>query len=198
MSGIGAVVLAAGESRRMGEPKLLLPWGKVSVLGHIIQTLRQAGIEDVLVVTGAWRERVEKEAVKFGARLVHNEIFASGGMLSSIQCGLRAQLPETRAALICLGDQPQMQAEVVRAICDAYRQTQARVVIPSYANRRGHPWLAEKGLWQEILHLPPDATPRAFLSAHAKEILYVSADPSILLDLDTPEDYQQQRPEETR
>ncbi len=194
MNEIAAIVLAAGESRRMGQPKLLLPWGQTSVLGQVIETLRQAGIEEVLVVVGAWREEIEKAASGYGVRSVFNAGFAQGEMLSSIQCGLRAQLPGTRAALICLGDQPQVREETVRNVCAAYRQSGASLVIPSCQNRRGHPWLAARPLWEELLALPREATPRAFLQAHSQEVQYVPADESILQDLDTPEEYLRQRP----
>ncbi len=194
MSDIAAIVLAAGESRRMGQPKLLLPWGQTTVLGQVIETLRQAGIDDVLVVTGAGREAMEHVAARHAARTVFNEAFSGGEMLSSIQCGLRALLPGTRAALICLGDQPQVREETVRRICAAYRETEARLVIPSYRKRRGHPWLAARPLWEEFLALPASATPRAFLQAHSGDVRYVQADASILQDLDTPEEYARQRP----
>jgi molybdenum cofactor cytidylyltransferase len=194
VSDIAAIVLAAGESRRMGQPKLLLRWGQTTVLGQVIETLRQAEIEEVLVVTGASREAVEQVAARHAARTAFNEAFASRGMLSSIQCGLRAQLPGRRAALICLGDQPQMREETVRGVCAAYRETEAGLVIPSYRNRRGHPWLAARSLWEELLALPASATPRAFIHAHSGEVRYVPADESILQDLDTPEEYERQRP----
>jgi molybdenum cofactor cytidylyltransferase len=194
VNNIADIVLAAGESRRMGQPKLLLPWGRTTVLGQVIKTLRQAGIEDVLVVTGAGREVVEQVAARHTARTVFNEAFASGEMLSSIQCGLRAQPPGTRAALICLGDQPQVREETVRRVCSAYRETEARLVIPSHRNRRGHPWLAARPLWEEFLALPASATPRTFLQAHSGDVRYVQADASVLQDLDTPEEYVRQRP----
>lgn len=194
MNDIAAIVLAAGESRRMGQPKLLLPWGGTTVLGQVLETLQRAEIEDILVVTGAWSEEVEKAASRYAVRSEFNDGFARGEMLSSIQCGLRAQLPGTRAALICLGDQPQVREETVQRVCAAYRKTESRLVIPSHGNRRGHPWLAARPLWEEFLALPVSATPRAFLQAHSGDVYYVPADASILQDLDTPEEYARQRP----
>ncbi len=86
---ISAIILAAGESKRMGQPKMLLPWGEVTVLGQVISTYQAAGVEDVLVVTGGAREQVEGIVRQHGARSVFNEQFAGGGMLSSLQCGLQ-------------------------------------------------------------------------------------------------------------
>jgi molybdenum cofactor cytidylyltransferase len=98
------------------------------------------------------------------------------------------------AALIGLGDQPQVREETVRRIYAAFVQTESPLVIPSFENRRGHPWLANRSLWPEILALPPFTTPRQFLNNHAGQVKYVAADESILQDLDTLEDYNRQRP----
>jgi molybdenum cofactor cytidylyltransferase len=117
-------------------------------------------------------------------------------MLSSIQCGLRDLTQESiGAALIALGDQPQVEESSVRRVCEAFLQTKSPLVVPSYRMRRGHPWLVARTLWNEILGLSPDQTPRNFLNAHAEDIHYVELDsPSILADLDTPEDYRMARP----
>jgi len=205
---ITTILLAAGESRRMGRPKLLLPWGNTTVLGQVV-SMFSAGLssntdqridpgDEILVVTGGAHVLVEAEvmrlAERYALRVIYNPNFADGGMVSSIQAGLQALGPDTRAALIGLGDQPQVREETVRNICTAYVQTQAPILIPSFQNRRGHPWLATKPLWPEILALSASSNPRQFLDAHAGEIEYVAADESILQDLDTPEDYNRQQP----
>ena len=195
---ISAVILAAGESKRMGRPKMLLPWGHISVLGQVISTYQAAGVEDVLVVTGGAKELVNDIVQRHGARSVFNEQYASGGMLLSLQCGLHvlaADSPGTQAALIGLGDQPQVQAGSVRQICEAYPRQPARIIVPSFRMRRGHPWLVERSLWAELLALQPPLSPRDFLNRHAVEILHLEMDtPSVLADLDTPQDYEDARP----
>jgi molybdenum cofactor cytidylyltransferase len=194
VANICAIVLAAGKSRRMGQPKLLLPWGGTNVLGQVIETLQHSGIEDILVITGGTRQQVENALSPYAVRNTYNEHHADGEMLSSIQCGLRAQLPQTHAALVCLGDQPQVREATVRRICAAFVETGKPLIVPSYHNRRGHPWLVARPLWEEILVLPVSATPRTFLQTHAAQVVYIPADESILQDLDTPEDYARQRP----
>jgi molybdenum cofactor cytidylyltransferase len=194
----------------MGQPKLLLPWGETTVLGQVVSmfaaglstdsiTDKRIEMEDeILVVTGGAREMVEAEvtrlAKRYPVRAVYNPEYARHGMLGSIQAGLTAFRPKVRAALIGLGDQPQVREETVRRICASFVQKESPLVIPSFQGHRGHPWLAASLLWQEILALPPSTTPRQFLSAHTGQIDYVASDESILQDLDTLEDYKRQRP----
>ena len=196
---IAALVLAAGRSQRMGRPKLTLPWKDTTVIGQVLATLRVAGVTRIVVVTGASAEAVRDALAPDGApgpevEYAHNTGYAQSEMLASIQCGLAALGNQAEAALIALGDQPQLRADTVRAVLDAYRAGQPGLVVPSHANRRGHPWLVDRALWPLLLSLSPLATPRDFLRAHAGQIRYVeSADDSILRDLDTPQDYERER-----
>lgn len=193
---ISALILAAGQSKRMGQPKMLLPWGQTTVLGHVISIFQQAGIEDIIVVTGGAREEVEQIVSQSGARSIFNENYANGDMLTSLQHGIRAQLPQTRAALIALGDQPQIQEGTVRLICRRFEGDASRLIVPSFQMRRGHPWLVDRSSWKEILEMEPQQSPRDFLNRHAQEIDYVEVrTSSVLADIDTPEDYQKLRPQ---
>ena len=174
---------------------MLLPWGKVIVIEHVITTFLQAGIEDVVVVTGGAREQVEQAIGAYPVRSVHNREYATGEMLSSLQEGLRTMPPQAEAALIGLGDQPQVEEGNVRLICGTYQESKSRLVVPSFQRRRGHPWLVTRALWDELLAMKPPGSPRDFLNRHAGEIQYVNTDTdSILADLDTPEDYKNSRP----
>jgi molybdenum cofactor cytidylyltransferase len=196
-SSIAALILAAGQSKRMGQPKMMLPWGKSTVLQTVIAAFRAAGVDEIVVVTGALHDSITA-LVGDTAHTIFNPEYASGEMLSSMQCGLRRLLAETAEAegvLMGLGDQPQVQARSVEAVCAAFRQSGASLVVPSFQKRRGHPWLASRPLWEALLALEPSQTPRDFLNAHADQIQYVDVDtPTILADLDTPEDYLKSRP----
>jgi molybdenum cofactor cytidylyltransferase len=192
---ISAIILAAGESKRMGQPKMLLPWGKTTVLGKVISTFRQAGVEHIVVVTGGAQEQVQQVVEQYGAQSVFNDHYSSSEMLSSLQLGLKAQTDQVHATLIGLGDQPQIQVESVELICKTFRNKKSGLIVPSYQRRRGHPWLVERALWQELLALRFPQSPRDFLNQHANEIEYVDVNtPSVLADLDTPDDYQTSRP----
>jgi molybdenum cofactor cytidylyltransferase len=193
---IGAVVLAAGESRRMGRPKMALPWQNTTVIGKVVSTLASSGVEEIVVVTGGDRGAVEAALRDLPARPVLNPDYQEGEMLSTFKTGLAALPEEVEAALIALGDQPQIEGWVVKSVISAYRSSGAALVVPSYNRRRGHPWLLDRSLWQEAFALPPPATLRDFLILNAGKIHYLLVDTgSILLDLDTPEDYSSyQRP----
>jgi molybdenum cofactor cytidylyltransferase len=191
---ITAIVLAAGESKRMGQPKMLMPWGRSTVLQTVISTIQAAGVTDVLVVTGGAHRQVEA-LVGRSVQTVFNEHYAEGEMLSSLQLGLATKMREARAALICLGDQPQVQERSVRRVRDAFLKSNSNIVIPSYGMRRGHPWLVARPLWDELLAMQSPQTPRDFLNAHKKEIEYVNVEtPSVIEDLDTPDDYDKYKP----
>jgi molybdenum cofactor cytidylyltransferase len=191
---ISAILLAAGQSKRMGQPKMLLPWGESTVIERVITTFLKAGVNDLIVVTGGAREQVESVISPYPVRKIYNKDHAAGEMLSSIQCALRAMQDDSKATLIGLGDQPQVQERSVRLICEEYRDNPAPLIVPSFQMRRGHPWLVARPRWSEILSLRPPESPRDFLNRHVDEIRYVSVDtPSILADLDTPEDYQRSR-----
>ena len=192
---ITAIVLAAGLSRRMGKPKMLLPWGSTTVLGQVLHTLQATPVDEVLVIAGAGREAVEPICRELGARAVFNPDYEAGEMLSSLQTGLGAARPTADAALVVLGDQPGMEARVVQAVLFAYDEARAPLVIPSFQRRRGHPWLVDRGLWSELLGMRAPETPRDFLARHGAAIHYVEADsPLILEDIDTPEEYLNSRP----
>jgi molybdenum cofactor cytidylyltransferase len=192
---ISAIILAAGQSKRMGSPKMLLPWGKQTVIERVIRIFLAAGIEDIVVVTGGAGEQVSRTIEQYPVRTIFNSQYAAEEMLVSLQCGLRVLMPHTEAALIGLGDQPQIQEETVRMLCEAYAESKSMLIVPSFGRRRGHPWLVTRALWAELLAMSSSESPRDFLNRRAAEIQYVDVGtPSILADLDTPSDYENFHP----
>lgn len=192
---ISAIILAAGRSKRMGEPKMLLPWGKLTVIEQVVTTFINAGTEEVVVVTGGAREQVETALEPYPVRSVHNPHYATEEMLASLQCGLKTLSDNAEAALVGLGDQPQVQESTIRLVSESYLEKKTGLVVPSFEMRRGHPWLVARRLWNELLALRSPSSPRSFLNQHAQEIHYVQVNTvSILADLDTPDDYKKSRP----
>lgn len=192
---VAAIVLAAGLSTRMGQPKLVLPWGTHTVIEQVIKSLNFGGISEVVVVTGGAREQVEDVVRQAGAKAVFNPKYSNGEMLDSIQVGLSSLGEGVRAGIIALGDQPQILESTVKAVLQAWQITHASLVIPSYDMHRGHPWLVERHLWKELLRLRSPQTLRDFINSHQQDIHYTIVDtPTILDDLDTHEQYLRQKP----
>lgn len=192
---IGAIVLAAGAGARMGEAKLLLPWANGrNILEHILEQLIRARLDEMIVVTGHYADEVKTIAKAMGANPVHNRAYKTGEMLSSMQTGLRAMPENISAALIVLGDQPRIQPKIIYEILAAYAEGAGDIIAPSYQMRRGHPILISRKYWQELLDLRGNQSPRDVINAHAEKIHYVAVDnDSILRDVDTPQDYAEER-----
>ena len=200
---VAAVIVAAGLSRRMGTFKLTLPWGPTTVIEAVVETLSAARLVEILAVTGHRDEEVRERLECTSARCVHNPQYEAGGMLSSIQAGLGAlagrqitspapdvdAMPRISAALLCLGDQPQMELATVEAVlAEGQRTGWQRVIIPSYRMRAGHPILIPSSLWPQIMDTTESL--RTVLRSREDLLTYLTVDSAtILADLDTPEDY---------
>lgn len=190
---IAAIVLAAGLSRRMGKPKLVLPWGERTVIGQVCYVLRQAGLDEILVVTGGARLEIEAALAGEPVRIVFNPRFERSEMIDSLKIGLASLSKDCATALVALGDQPQIHIEVVRQVLQVYRERGADLVVPSYRMKRGHPWLVARRFWDQILSQDAPLTLRDFLNRFEQHITYLPVDSdSILRDLDTPEDYERE------
>ena len=199
MKDIAAIILAAGLSTRMGRPKLLLAWKDKTIIWEVISTLSHAGIQEINVVIQKGQEELFNHlrllTGDYPLKIIFNDPFHSEDMLTSIQVGLRAISPSQKAALITLGDQPLVQEKVVQLTCSTFKETNADIIIPSYQSKRGHPWLISQKLWPQFLGLKFPSTPRDFLNLHQEKIHYVLVNnPSILMDIDTPDDYEKFQP----
>lgn len=192
---VGAVVLAAGKASRMGQPKVLLPWANgATILEHILSQLILTRIDHITVVTGSRAADVRHLALKSGVEVAHNPDYATGEMLSSLKTGLQALPAHLAGALVVLADQPRIQPRVINQLLMAYAEGRGQIIAPRYQGQRGHPILFDRRFWPEILELPADSAPRAILQRHPEAVYFVDVDTdSILGDIDTPEDYQQER-----
>ncbi len=191
---IGAIVLAGGLSSRMGQSKVLLPWDGRPIIQAIADRLTHMRMDDVVVVTGHMAEQVSAAVAKTGVRTAHNASYREGEMLSSLQTGISALGPEIAACMIVLGDQPQLDNRIITELMTAYAEGKGGIVAPSYRQRRGHPILIDRKFWPELLDLPSGKAPRDVINAHADETYYVNVKTdSVLRDIDTPVDYEQER-----
>jgi molybdenum cofactor cytidylyltransferase len=192
---IGAIVLAAGMSKRMGQHKILMPWtSHKTIIEQIIEQLVLARVDNITVVTGHRAGEVRKLATRMGVDVVHNPNYQTGEMLSSLKAGLEAMPAHISAAMVVLGDQPRIQPRVINQVMMAYAEGQGKIVAPSFQMQRGHPILIDRRFWAKILSLPDDGAPRDVINAHSDQIAYINVDTdSVLHDVDTPEDYNQER-----
>jgi molybdenum cofactor cytidylyltransferase len=174
----------------MGQPKLVLPWHDTTVIGQVVRVLGLAGISEIVVVSGGAHTQILEALHHTPARVIFNPRYTEDQMILSLQAGL-AELPKTvRAVVLALGDQPQIEPEVVDAVIACYEEVKSGIVVPSYHMRRGHPVLIDQSLMPDLLALQPPATLRDYLNAHPERIHYLTVErESILKDLDTPDDY---------
>ena len=190
---MGAVILAAGKSTRMGEAKQLLRLGESTVLGQTIENVRGARMDEIVLVLGSSAEAIRgrlpasvTEAVKLVVNLAYGE-----GMASSLREGLSALDPHLDAALIVLADQPFIRPETLDRIADRYRRSNAQIVIPLYKGRRGNPVLLDRSVFPEIMALEGDIGCRAIFGSHSEGIVKVEVeDVGILFDIDNKDDYE--------
>ncbi len=185
---ICAVILAAGESRRMGQLKPLVKINGKTFLHHIAVQIRKGGIEKIMVVVGFQAERIIRESGLDFVHFVVNENYQNG-QFSSLQAGIK-NLPERcQGVVVCLGDQPQVKAEWIEQILVAAHASKAPIVMPRFKNKRGHPVYFAASLFAEILAMNPIQTARDLQRNHSDQIvdIFIKED-AILVDADTPQD----------
>jgi molybdenum cofactor cytidylyltransferase len=198
-SRVGAVVLAAGSSSRMGEPKQLLQLADCTILEQTLENLQAACVDEIVLVLGfsaeAIRHRIANLPMK-NLKIVFNADY-SQGIATSLRVGLAVldeNIKNIDAALIVLSDQPFIRAETFDRIIDEYRRSEAQIVIPMFQGVRGNPVLLHRSVFQEVMALQGDAGCRAIFGNYSNGIRKVEMDDiGVLLDIDSKEDYERLR-----
>lgn len=187
---IAGLVLAAGESSRMGRDKALLTYRGRTFLETIVSTLREAGIERIAVVLGHNAEQIQKGINLGGAELVINREYRRG-QTSSLQAGLRAlDCPDLEAIVLCLVDHPAVSSQTARTLIETFRNSKAPVVIPTFEGKRGHPVVLSRALFNELKGLKPEEGANTIVRKYREATQFVEVpDEGILLDVDSPESY---------
>ncbi len=181
--------MAAGESRRMGFPKMLLNFSGKTMIENVISNVAESETDGILVVLGANREDLIDLIRKFDVKHCYNDRYKEG-MLSSVRCGFSNLPSDFTAALVFQGDQPFVSASVINIVINAYRSSGKGIVIPVYKGKRGHPLLLDRKYSEEIAALDPDKGLRSISYLHPEDVLEVETDvQGILRDIDTYEDY---------
>ncbi len=188
---IEGILLAAGESRRMGFPKPLLRLNGETFLAHTAVSMLQT-TERLIIVLGAHRDAVVA-AVPVDNRItvIENPDYALG-QLSSIKAGLRAVSAHADAAIVHLVNHPTVLPESFSRLATEYESSQKPILVARYRGRRGHPVLFGRSIFDELQQAPTDVGARAVVKADVDRVIYVDVDdPGVLLDLDTPADLAQ-------
>ncbi len=186
---IWAIILAAGQSKRMGKPKLLLPFGEKTIIETVVEKAVRSKVDEVLVVLGSFREKIEQRLGSMPVKTLFNPQY-SEGMHTSVQCGFREVPPETRAALVMLGDQPSVTSTTIDRVIEKFDDTKKGIILPVYQNRRGHPILIDLKYREKIKNLNPDIGLRELIHNHPEDISEIEVETSsILQDIDDVDDY---------
>ncbi len=194
-SGVAAVILAAGMSRRMGTPKQLLRIGGRGLLEHVLENVRRSRVEEVVLVLGFAAEEIQRGLSLAGVKTVLNPAYEAG-MGTSLRTGLAALGERTRAALVVLADQPFVQPATLDRLIVRHARLQAesvfpQIVLPLYKGFRGNPVLLDRSVFPELMSLNGDVGCRAIFGSHLENIVKVEVDdPGILLDIDSQEDFE--------
>jgi molybdenum cofactor cytidylyltransferase len=184
-----AIVLAAGLSRRMGRPKLLLDLGGKPVIRHTLERLVAARMDEILVVVGPDHATLERALDGLRVRFVVNPT-PEAGQGSSVGVGVRALSADTTAALIALGDQPGISVDVITKLRDALGTPGKSIAAPRYSDGLGNPVIFATAVFPELAALPGDRGARAVVEKDSRRLAVVDVAHPMPSDLDTPEDYE--------
>ena len=189
MKNIGIVILAAGESRRMGRPKQLLPINGQPLLLRVVEEALSSPVSHVMVVLGSNHESHRELLETYPVHLINNPDWKKG-IGTSIRRGVEEMMTRVKgldAILVMVGDQPAIRFEYLSHMINTYQQTSSLAIASGYANTYGVPVLFDKSLFDELLNLNDDQGAKTIISSRRNEILVLDC-PEGELDLDTPDD----------
>ena len=187
---VSAILLAAGESKRMGNPKQLLPLGKSTILEQTIDNLLNSKVSEVIVVVGHRADEMIKVIARRPVKIGVNPLY-SQGMSTSIATGLKMIDDSARAILLALADQPFIDSKTTNRLVDAFLNHNKGIVFPTYQGRRGHPIIFAVQYKEELSGLKGDVGGKEIIKQHPNDTLEVAVDSkSINIDIDNINDYQ--------
>jgi len=187
---INAIILAAGQSKRMGKPKSLLRFNDKTFLEQIISVLKASYVDKITVVLGPKAETIKKMVDLSATNVVINRDYQKG-QLSSLIAAIVHTPQETEAILVCLVDNPFISKQTVNEIICKFKETNHPIIIPVFNKKRGHPTLFSRSLFNELLNAPKDRGARYVVYSNEEKILELDTSESgILIGIDTPRDYE--------
>lgn len=188
---IAAIVLAAGESRRMGYPKAMLRYRGRTFLESVLEATRAAGIERRVIVVGSDADKILSSHDLSSCAVVRTEN-QEAGPIGSIRAGVRSVINHpVEAALIWPVDQPHIAVSTIQALLEKFVQTRSAIVLPTHGGRRGHPALFAREVFDELLAAPDGEGARAVVRSRPERVVEVPVvDAAVVEDIDTQEAYQ--------
>jgi molybdenum cofactor cytidylyltransferase len=185
---LAAAILSAGESRRMGTPKAVLPYRGSTFLQHLIEVTRHPRVGLTKIVLGAGADAIRETLHLDEASVVINDEWEKG-QLSSIQATVRSlAAAKTEGMILCPVDHPLVSANLVAQLIEQFDSSGQLVVLPTYKGRRGHPVIFRASLYDELLQASATVGARQVVWAHQEEVLEVATDEEgIILNLNDPE-----------
>jgi len=188
-----AVVLAAGNSTRLGQPKQLAPINGRPALAYTLDALRASAVDGITLVLGHCADEIAAALDLTGVTVVQNPNYAEG-QSTSVKAGVKSLGPDVGAALMTVGDQPTLSPQVVDAIISAYRATGGPWIVPVYRTPEGggdwgNPVLLSQASWHWLDMLKGDTGARTVLRKQMDMVLELVVDAPVPIDIDTPEDY---------
>ncbi len=187
---IAAVVLAAGGSTRLGQPKQLLELGGVPLLEHVLRTVRQTAVDERFVVLGHAADAVRRRTPLDGFQVINNPDYADG-QSTSIVAAVNSIPDDISAVVFVLGDQPLQVSEVINRLAESYRNNPTPIIQPQYHEGPGNPVLIDRTLFPELVTLRGDTGARPVLRERRDEIRRIDCSQWLRpVDVDTLDDYQ--------
>ena len=190
---IVAVVLSAGESSRMGQPKALLPIDGQTFIERIVAALKQTKVGKIIVILGHNARELQSKISHLPVEILINTDYKLG-QLSSLQLAVRNLQPDLDCdgMLVHLVDHPYLAPALVEEMIRRFYETRKRIIVPKFHGKRGHPVIFSNALFDEILSAPMEEGAKAVVNAHRAETLEIETEEEgIAVDIDTPELYQQ-------
>jgi molybdenum cofactor cytidylyltransferase len=185
---ITAVVLAAGAASRFGSQKLLAPFHGVALVRHTVQNVLASQVTETVVVLGRDGDKVRDALAALPLRFVTNPDFRSG-LSTSLRAGLNAVEASAEAAIIALGDQPGVSADIINQLIEEGRRSGQPIVVPDYAGTRGNPVMFDASVFEELQMIEGDQGARAVIARDPTRVATVSFPFEMPADVDTLEDY---------
>lgn len=182
---VSAMLLAAGEAKRMGTLKQLLPIGDTTMVEKTLDNLLASRVSEVIVVLGHRAEEVKRKIASRPVRVVENPRYRQG-MGTSIATGLRFVSPKTQAVMLVLADQPFVDSQTINHLIEAFNHHNKGIVIPTYQGRRGHPLIFAMKYKAPLSQLAEDIGGREIIREHPEDALEVPvACEGVIIDIDT-------------